>query len=85
MADLIRIKSGAVSKERPEMPKLNESELGYRTDTEELYIGSDGENVRLCGKGDLAMIQELRATITSLSGIIEDITARLETLEMPSE
>lgn len=85
MADLIRIKSGAVSEKRPEMPKLSESELGYRTDTKELYIGTDSENVRLCGENDVAMVRELQSTINSLSEIIEGIITRLEALEKPSE
>ena len=84
MADLIKIRSGALGN-RSTMPKLNEDELGYCTDTKELYIGTDSENVRLCGVNDLAIIQNLQATISSLSKAIEDITARLGKLEKPSE
>ena len=67
MADLITIKSGALG-DRGTMPKLNKDELGYRTDEKALYIGTDGENERLCGVGDIARLEAL----------ISDITARLD-------
>ena len=76
MADLIKIKGGDGT-----VPKLQDRELAYSRDEEALYIGTDNENVRLCGKNDLAMIQELNATITSLSNTISTMNARLETLE----
>ena len=84
MADLIKIRSGALGN-RSTMPKLNEDELGYCTDTKELYIGTDSENVRLCGENDVAMIRELQATIISLSETTRAIIARLDALEKPSE
>ena len=84
MDDLIKIRSGALGN-RSTMPKLNEDELGYCTDTKELYIGTDSENVRLCGENDVAMIRELQATIISLSETTRAIIARLDALEKPSE
>ena len=84
MADKIKIKSGALGN-RSTMPKLDEGELAYRTDTKELYIGTDEVNVRLCGADDLTMIKELQSTLLSLSNTIENITARLESLERPNE
>ena len=56
MADLIKIKSGEPAAERPEMPDLDECELGYRTDEKALYIGTKDGNVRLCGADDIASI-----------------------------
>ena len=81
MSDTIMIKSGALG-DREAMPKLNEAELGYRTDTEELYIGGGEGNKRLCGVGDVA---DINAKIDVMEGDIENIIARLEALEAPSE
>ena len=75
MNDLIRIKGGALG-DRAEMPSLQHStekgyELGYRTDTDELYIGSEKGNVRLCGAKDLETINkkigELKARLDALA------------------
>ena len=55
MADLIKIKCGALG-ERDTMPKLNEGELGFRTDEKALYIGTSNGNVRLCGVDDIPNI-----------------------------
>ena len=79
MADLVRIKTGALGS-RAEMPKLQYdsekgSELGFRTDEEALYIGTQNGNVRLCGSKDMAEI----------NSAIQNIIARLEALETPSE
>lgn len=76
MADLIKIKGGDGT-----VPKLQDRELAYSRDEEALYIGTDNGNVRLCGKSDLAMIQELHSAITSLSNAISTINARLDALE----
>lgn len=78
MDDLIKIRRGALGKDRTAMPGLRENELGYRTDTEELYIGADGKNVRLCGVGDAEKANALEIRILALEAQIEEITARLD-------
>ena len=83
MADLITIKSGSFGS-RSTMPKLSVDELGYQNDEKALYIGTESGNVRLCGIEDVAKINELNATIQSLSTAIDDINARLDALT-PSE
>lgn len=80
MADLIRIKGG-----NGDVPTLQDRELAYSRDEEALYIGTDNENVRLCGKRDVARINDLYTKIEELNAQIEGITARLEALEAPSE
>lgn len=70
MADLIRIKGGS-----GEVPELQDRELAVKKNTKELYIGINGENVRMCGAEDVARLQTL----------IDDITARLVALETSSE
>lgn len=90
MSDSIRIRSGDLDG-RKEMPTLLHaevrdgkklgSEIAFRTDTQELYIGTEDGNLRLCGADDLSMIKELQATLLSLSDTIQDITARLALLE----
>ena len=67
MADLITLKSGALGN-RTSMPKLNEDELGYRTDEKALYIGAKEGNVRLCGADDIARLDRL----------IEELTYRVD-------
>lgn len=91
MDDLIMIKSGALN-DRESMPKLREKELGYRKDEKALYIGTESENVRLCGTDDAVKIKQLESDITELiNGIkaidenIKAINARLEALENPAE
>lgn len=81
MTDLITIKSGALG-DRQAMPKLSTDELGYRTDEEALYIGTEQGNKRLCGANDKA---DIIAQIDVLSNCIEEITARLVALETPTE
>lgn len=81
MADTITIKSGALGS-RGAMPTLFNGELGYRTDEKALYIGIGGNNWRLCGVYD---ISELNSKIEALNGRLDEITARLEALETPSE
>lgn len=83
MNDLILIKTGALGG-RSAMPKLNEGEFGFRTDTKELYLGADGKNVKLCGVGDAEKIAALETKVTTLEAQIKDITARLGALETPS-
>lgn len=87
MNDLILIKTGALG-DREEMPKLNEGEFGYRTDTEELYIGTSEGNKRLCGVGDKAEINKnigdinvkINAIHVSLESISTDISKLNEEL-----
>ena len=81
MADTITIKSGALGG-RVSMPKLGDDELGYHTDEKALYIGTESGNERLCGAND---VSELNAKIEALGKRIDDITARLDALENPSE
>lgn len=69
MADLIQIKGGNGT-----VPTLQDRELAIKKDTGELYIGTTGGNVRLCGAGDIARLEQL----------IEEITARLDAIA-PSE
>ena len=79
MDDSVRIKSGALG-DREEMPKLKfaetingrkyGSELGFRTDTEELYVGTPEGNKKI---GDAGW----EARIKSLETQIQDIMARL--------
>lgn len=78
MADLIRIKGGT-----GDVPDLQDRELAFKKDTKELYIGSDGEKVRLCGAGDTA--GGFDAVISEMNAKIDAITARLDRLEQPSE
>ena len=80
MADLIRIRGGI-----GDVPDLQYRELAYSKDQQALYIGSDNENIRLCGAGDAARIDALYAEISGLSAKIEGIIARLEGQEQPSE
>ena len=82
MNDLILIKTGALGG-REAMPKLNEGELGFRTDTKEFYIGADGKNVRLCGVGDAEKINALELRILTLEAQIIEITARLDAMQTP--
>ena len=69
MADLIQIKGGNGT-----VPTLQDRELAIKKDTGELYIGSSSGNVRLCGAGDIARLEQL----------IEEIKTRLDALA-PSE
>ena len=74
MADLIRIKGGALGN-RVQMPQLRYDkekghEIGYRSDEKALYIGTADGNVRLCGAEDL----------TEIIARLDDITARLDSL-----
>ena len=80
MADLIAIKGGS-----GDVPTLQNRELAYRKDEKALYIGTESGNVRLCGAEDVARIDTLNANIGAMSKLIEDITARLDALETPSE
>ena len=80
MNDLIQIKSGALGN-RAGMPYLNGDELGYRTDTKELYIGRGNENIRLCGAGDLARVISLENKILSLEGKIATLESKNSSLE----
>lgn len=77
MNDLILIKSGSLGG-RDAMPKLNEGELGYRTDNKEFYIGADGKNVRLCGAGDL---NEINAKIASVNALISTNNGKIAEIE----
>lgn len=88
MNDLILIKTGALG-DRDAMPKLNEGEPGYRTDTKELFIGTEDGNVRLCGAGDLAeakayadsKVSGVNALISANSSEITNIKTRLAKIE----
>lgn len=85
MSDTIYIKTGALGG-RAGMPALaydeeKGSEIGYRSDTNELYIGSANGNIRLCGGGDVAGVNALLAEISTLKTQIADIITRLEALE----
>ena len=89
MDDSIRIRSGELGG-RAEMPSLKYaevkdgkklgSELGYRTDTKELYIGTSAGNVRLCGEEDARKIETHDTNIAELTAKIEEITARLDSI-----
>lgn len=70
MADLITIKGGSGN-----VPTLQDRELGYSKDEKALYIGTSNGNVRLCGADDIG----------ALNTLINNITARLDALEKPSE
>lgn len=76
--DLIIIKSGELG-DRTAMPVLQVGEIGYRTDTEELYIGP---RTRLCGAKDA---EEINTRISVIEKLIGEITARLDALEAPDE
>lgn len=96
MNDLILIKSGSLNG-RGAMPNLNYgsdennagSELGYRTDSKELYVGTKDGNVRLCGAGDLVeakayadgKVAGVNALISANSSEITNIKARLTKIE----
>lgn len=76
MADLIKIKGGIGA-----VPTLQDRELGYSKDERALYIGTDGENERLCGVNDISNINTL---LEAINKRIDEITARLDALT-PSE
>lgn len=67
MADTIRIKGG-----NGEVPTLQDRELAVKKDTKELYIGINGENIRLCGASDIDDIKKY------IDGLIAEINARLD-------
>ena len=77
MADLIKIKGGSGS-----VPTLQDRELAYSKDEEALYIGTGDENLRLCGVKD---VSELNTKLDEIFRRIDEITARLDTPETPSE
>lgn len=52
MADLIKIKGG-----KGETPELAERELAFNYDEQALYIGTKDGTKRLCGVGDVALLQ----------------------------
>ena len=86
MDDLVRIRSGDLG-ERAEMPTLRQaevidgkqvgSELGFRTDNNELYIGTKDGNVKI---GDAKWEDQIKALEEQVGNII----SRLEVLS-PSE
>lgn len=49
MANLLKIKSGL----KASLPTLNESEFAFTTDSQEVYIGSGGSNIRILSEDDL--------------------------------
>lgn len=82
MNDLILIKSGALADKngRTTMPSLQYgavgsevvgSELGYRTDKKELYIGTRDGNVRLCGAND----------VSEINGKINNVLTRMNSMD----
>lgn len=77
MADLIKIKGGS-----GDVPTLQDRELAYSKDEEALYIGTGDENLRLCGVKDVI---ELNTKLDEIIRRIDEITARLDTPETPSE
>lgn len=86
MSDVIYIRSGELGN-RTEMPKLRYdeskgSEMGFNKTEEALYIATANGNARLCGVKDIGNINTL---LEALNGRVDEITARLEALEKPSE
>ena len=71
MADIIKIKGGSGA-----VPTLQDRELAYSKDEQALYIGTENGNVKLVGGS---------TDISEISKQIEDIIARLEVLENPTE
>ena len=67
MADTIQIKRGVKAK----LPVLPDGELGYCTDTGELYIGASGAN-KLVGK--VAWATDISALQTSVNNINTSIS-----------
>jgi hypothetical protein len=80
MADIIRIKGG-----NGDVPTLQDRELAYRKDEKALYIGTGKENERLCGADDIKTIKSIENEINTLKQSIDNIIARLDALEHPSE
>ena len=73
MADLIKIKGGSGN-----VPTLQDRELAYKKGEKALYIGTDSENVRLCGAGDVAEINARTDLINAdLSSRINLINAEI--------
>lgn len=70
MADLITIKGGTGT-----VPTLQDREIAYSKDEKALYIGTSNGNVKLCGADDIGALHTL----------VNNITARLDALENPSE
>lgn len=77
MADLIKIKGGS-----GDVPTLQDRELAYSKDEHALYIGSGDKNIRLCGAND---VSEINTKLDEIFGRIEEIIARLDEPETPSE
>lgn len=87
MDDLVRIRSGDLG-ERAEMPTLRHaevidgkqvgSELGFRTDSNELYIGTKGGNVKI---GDAKWEEQ----IANHEAKIKTLEAKIKTLEEQTE
>lgn len=67
MADVIRIKGGS-----GDVPTLQDREFAVKKDTKELYVGINGENIRLCGASDMEDIKKY------IDGLIAEINARLD-------
>lgn len=83
MADLIKIKGGSGN-----VPTLQDRELAYKKGEKALYIGTESENVRLCGAGDKADINSRidlinteinnhKANLNSISTEISNIKAEI--------
>lgn len=70
MADTIQIKRGVKAK----LPVLPDGELGYCTDTGELYIGLSGAN-KLVGK--VAWATDISALQTSVNNINTTVAGKL--------
>ncbi len=91
MQDLIRLKGGS-----GEVPDLQDREPAVHKKNKELYIGINGENVRMCGANDLTEINSkineilseistLTTTIANIESEITNIKSRLGALETSSE
>lgn len=101
MADTILIKCGKLNG-RAKMPSLDYKqssegnrqiggELGFNTEEQALYIGTDKGNVRLCGANDIgnliaqinannAILAEINGTLESIRKEIDDINTEIESI-----
>lgn len=71
MADKILIKGGNLAN----MPSLSEREIVVATDEKALYVGINGQKVRMCGAGDKAELdKKLTATAAEAQATLEATT-----------
>ena len=69
MADTIKIRGG----KKAGLPALSQRELGFTTDEEALYIGTNGQTKMLCKVGDPEKLAALSNTVTAQGTAIGEL------------